>query len=84
MPSVHTSTAILILWALRHWRIGRIFGVAYLIVMIVVTLGAGLHYLFDLLCAIPYAYFVVMLSRELFSHAVSIYDSRKVREKAYM
>jgi hypothetical protein len=55
IPSVHTSTALLILWFLRHWPLGRAFGAVFLALTVLATLGSGEHYFFDLLCAVPYA-----------------------------
>ena len=54
VPSVHTSGALLILWFLMPWKWGRIFGSVYLILIVIATLGLGEHYLFDLVCAVPY------------------------------
>ncbi len=59
VPSVHTSSALLILWFLRPWRWGRYFGAAFLALTVLATLGSGQHYLFDLLTAVPYAAAVV-------------------------
>jgi hypothetical protein len=59
IPSVHTSTALLIFWFLRQWRWGKVFGSAFLLLTILATLGLGLHYFFDILCAIPYAAFMI-------------------------
>jgi hypothetical protein len=55
VPSVHTSTALLVLWFLRRWPSGRIFGSIFLALTVFSTLGAGEHYLVDLICAFPYA-----------------------------
>jgi hypothetical protein len=55
IPSVHTSSALLILWFLRPWRVGRLFGSVFLALTVFATLASGEHYLFDLLCAVPYA-----------------------------
>jgi membrane-associated phospholipid phosphatase len=55
IPSVHASTALLVLWFLRRWWWGRISGVVFLILTIFATLGSGEHYLFDLFCALRYA-----------------------------
>jgi hypothetical protein len=61
IPSVHTSTALLIFWLLRYWRSGRIFGAVFLALTVLSTLGSGEHYVFDLFCAIPYAALVLWL-----------------------
>lgn len=55
IPSVHTSTAILTLWFLRKWRLGQVLGGVFLLLTIFATLATGQHYVFDLLCAVPYA-----------------------------
>jgi hypothetical protein len=58
VPSVHTSTALLTFWFLRHWTVGRISGGIFVALTILATLGTGEHYLFDLLVAVPYAMLV--------------------------
>lgn len=63
VPSVHTSTALLTLYFLRRWRWGRVGGGIFLILTAIATLGSGQHYLFDLLCAVPYAAGIVWLGR---------------------
>jgi len=55
IPSVHFSTALLIAWYARHWLLGRLLGIVYVVIMGIATLGSGQHYLVDLLLAIPYA-----------------------------
>lgn len=61
VPSVHTSSALLILWLLRPWRLGRVVGGVFLALTVFATLGSGQHYFFDLLCAVPYATAVVFV-----------------------
>lgn len=61
IPSVHTSTALLVLWFLWPWRSGKIIGIFFLALTILATLGSGQHYLFDLLCAVPYTAIVLWL-----------------------
>jgi len=58
VPSVHMSTALLILYFARRWRTGTVFGLVYLMLTIVSTLGWGEHYVFDLLVGIPFALLV--------------------------
>lgn len=65
VPSVHTSSALLILWFLRRWPAGRIFGCIFLCITIIATLGTGEHYLFDLLMAVPYALGVAWAARSI-------------------
>lgn len=55
VPSVHTSSALLILYFLWPWKWGRVFGFVFLALTVFATLGSGQHYCFDLLCAVPYA-----------------------------
>ena len=62
IPSVHMTSAILILWFLRKWWVGRIFSVAFIVLTVLSTLGGGEHYLFDLLIAVPYTVLVLYLS----------------------
>jgi hypothetical protein len=54
VPSVHTSTALLILYFAWRWPKARIFASIYLVLIILSTMGSGEHYFFDLLCAVPY------------------------------
>jgi hypothetical protein len=63
IPSVHTSSVLLICWFLRHWRIGFLLSVTFLTLIIIATLGSGEHYLFDLLAAIPYTAAIWHLDR---------------------
>jgi hypothetical protein len=55
VPSLHMTTALLILWFARHWLAGRVLAVVFLLVTVFATLGAGEHYLFDLIVAVPYS-----------------------------
>lgn len=55
VPSVHTSSALLILFFLWPWKWGRAFGFLFLALTVFATMGSGQHYCFDLLCAVPYA-----------------------------
>lgn len=61
VPSVHTSNALLVLWFLRRWWWGRIAGWVFLALTILATLDSGEHYLFDLLCAVPYSMGIVWI-----------------------
>jgi hypothetical protein len=62
VPSVHTSTALLILYFGWRWPIGRILAGIYLGFIILSTMGSGEHYFFDLLCAIPYVLIVLRVA----------------------
>jgi membrane-associated phospholipid phosphatase len=59
VPSVHMSSALLVLWFLRRWPWGRAIGGVYAALIVLSTLASGQHYLFDLLCAVPYTAAVV-------------------------
>jgi hypothetical protein len=65
IPSVHTSTALLVLWFLRPWRWGRFAGIVFLALTVLSTLSGGQHYFFDLLCAVPYAVGIVWLDHRI-------------------
>jgi hypothetical protein len=56
MPSLHTGWALLVFWQSRAfgWQ-GRAFGVSFLVLTVLATLGFGLHYLVDLIAAVPFA-----------------------------
>jgi ABC-type proline/glycine betaine transport system permease subunit len=79
VPSVHTSTALLILWFLWRWPWGRIAGFAYLVLIVLATLGSGQHYLFDLLCAIPYTAAILWAMHELEARSAA---KKSAREEA--
>jgi PAP2 superfamily len=55
IPSVHTSTALLLVWFCRKSRAGLVLAMAYLLLMVMATLASGQHYGVDLLAAVPYA-----------------------------
>ncbi len=61
IPSVHTSTALLVLWLLRRWGWGRFAATIFLVLTLLSTMSGGQHYFFDLLCAVPYAAGIVWL-----------------------
>ena len=65
VPSVHTSTALLVLWFLRPWRWGRFVGTIFLALTVLATKSGGQHYFFDLLCAVPYTVGIVWLDQRL-------------------
>lgn len=62
IPSVHTSTALLVMFFLWRWRWGKIVGIAFLLLTVLATLGSGQHYAVDLVCAVPYAWAVWVVS----------------------
>ena len=63
VPSVHASTALLIVFFARRWRVGLIFGIVYLSLMVFSTLASGQHYFVDLIAAVPYAAIVLVAAR---------------------
>lgn len=63
IPSLHMSSALLILYFLRRWAYGRLFGWVYLGFTVLATLGTGQHYLFDLLVALPFTAAVIRLAQ---------------------
>jgi hypothetical protein len=63
IPSVHMSTALLVVWFSRRWRSGLILSLIYLALIVVATLGSGEHYLFDLVVAIPYTFLIFRLGK---------------------
>jgi hypothetical protein len=62
VPSVHASTALLVLWFSRNWTPFFISAWIFLALTVLATLGSGQHYLFDLFCAVPYAALVAWIS----------------------
>jgi hypothetical protein len=65
VPSVHASTAMLVLWFLRRWRWGLAAGIIFLSLTVLATMSSGEHYFVDILCALPYAAGVVWLDSKL-------------------
>jgi hypothetical protein len=60
VPSGHTGAALLCLCFLWRWNWGKVTGIVFLILTVIATLGSGQHYLFDLLCAVPYSALVLI------------------------
>ncbi len=81
VPSVHMSAALLILWFLWPWSWGRAISSIYLGLIIMSTLATGQHYLFDLLCAVPYAALVIWIVRILDDKLLAINAIRLKRSK---
>jgi membrane-associated phospholipid phosphatase len=74
VPSVHASTALLVLWFSRSWTPFFISGWIFLALTALATLGSGQHYLFDLFCAVPYAALVIWISDKwLFGYQINRY-----------
>lgn len=63
VPSVHCSTALLVWWYGRRWRVGGMAALVHLALVVVSTLASGQHYLFDLIVAIPYSIGVVLIAQ---------------------
>ena len=56
MPSLHTAWALLVFWQSRSFgRRGMLFGAFFLVCTALATLGFALHYLVDLIAAVPFA-----------------------------
>jgi hypothetical protein len=63
IPSVHTSTALLVVWFSRRSRAGLIAAMLYLVLIGAACLASGQHYGVDLVAAVPYAAGVLWLAR---------------------
>lgn len=61
IPSVHMSTALLILFFSRRSNIAMALALINLALIVLATLGMGEHYLFDLIAAVPYAWLTIYL-----------------------
>lgn len=66
VPSVHFSSALLVLWFSWRWRWARVPALVYCFLIVLSTLGTGEHYAFDLICAVPYTAGVLAISRMQF------------------
>ncbi len=72
IPSVHFSTALLVLFLTWKWTAGKVFGPLYLSLMFVATLASGQHYLVDLVAAVPYAVGIRWMAGWRAHHSVSL------------
>ena len=63
MPSVHASTALLMVWFSRRSGVGFMLAMMNLLLLVAATLGSGQHYAVDLLAAVPYAAGVLWLAK---------------------
>jgi len=61
VPSLHFSTALLILWYARKLPYGTLLGSVFLMLTTGAILGLGEHYVFDLVVAVPYTVMVYKL-----------------------
>lgn len=64
IPSVHFSSALLVLWFARRWKWGTILAGTHLALIALATLGFGEHYVLDLVIAVPYTVLVLRLCHE--------------------
>jgi hypothetical protein len=62
VPSVHTSTALLVFWLVRRWKWGRLFAGTFLVLTVLTALASGEHYLFDVLFAVLYSISILKLA----------------------
>lgn len=62
MPSLHMSTALLVCWFLRPWRIPHAAAMLNVVLTVLATLASGEHYLVDLIVAAPFTVFVYCAS----------------------
>lgn len=69
IPSVHTSTALLILYFARRWRIGTWLASGYLVLILFATMASGQHFFFDLVTGVPYTFLVLYLTRSAWIRA---------------
>jgi len=60
-PSIHTSTALLILYFARRWKVGTILASVFLVLIVLSTLGLGEHYFIDLIAGALYSAAVIWL-----------------------
>ena len=75
VPSVHFTMALFSLWFLRKSRTGIALGSIHTALTALATLGLGLHYIFDLFVAVPYAAAVLTLP----SFAKQLYSRKETK-----
>lgn len=63
VPSVHMSTALLVLWFSRKRRAAMAMAGVYGLLIVAATLASGQHYAVDLLAAVPYAAGILWLTK---------------------
>jgi PAP2 superfamily len=63
VPSVHMSTALLMVWFGRRSRAGLTAAIVYLLLIVLSTLASGQHYAVDLVAAVPYTAGVLWLAK---------------------
>jgi membrane-associated phospholipid phosphatase len=77
MPSDHITMALLILYFSWRWYPARLLAAAYLLLIVLSTLGSGEHYMIDLIAAVPFTCLVIYLggvNREHARRAVQTVD----------
>jgi len=62
MPSLHMAGVVLIWWNARHWKVGGIVALAFMLLTALAAVGFGEHYFLDLLVAFPYALAIQAIS----------------------
>jgi hypothetical protein len=62
MPSLHMAGVVLIWWNARHWKLGGIVALAFMLMTALAAVGFGEHYFIDLLVAFPYALAIQAIS----------------------
>lgn len=68
MPSLHFAAALLTAVALWPFgAAGRVTAIALLLLMILATVGSGEHYVVDLIAAMPFTAFVLLIGRGMSS-----------------
>ncbi|HLY40037.1 MAG TPA: phosphatase PAP2 family protein [Terracidiphilus sp.] len=70
-PSMHTVSALLVLYWLRHWKWGCVVGALHMLLTILATLGLGEHYTIDLLAAVPLCFLAQWLTNMIFEGKLS-------------
>lgn len=76
-PSIHTSTALLVLLSVWRWPAGRVLGSLYFALIVMSTLASGQHYLFDLIAAVPYALIAARIAG-ITRHGIAAYENQTV------
>ena len=65
VPSGHVAAALATFYYSRRWKIGLILSSVFVVCTMIATLESGEHYLFDLICAVPFTALVIYVSHGL-------------------
>jgi hypothetical protein len=65
VPSGHVAAALATFYYSRRWKLGLLLSTPFLFLTMIATLESGEHYLFDLICAVPFTALVLWVSRGL-------------------